>query len=87
MIGGTNNLQHFSRGECLLQYWLNNRGISQAELSRRTGYSTRIVSYWCNNERLMNADAMYTVSVILNIRMDQLYTWRLNANSSRRMRD
>ncbi|WP_084134512.1 helix-turn-helix domain-containing protein [Paenibacillus harenae] len=77
---------HFSRGECLLRYWLKKRGITQAELSRRTGWSTRMISYWCNDERPMSAEAMYTAATILDIRMEQLYHWKLEASESRRTR-
>ncbi|WP_424766281.1 helix-turn-helix domain-containing protein [Paenibacillus sp. sgz302251] len=78
---------HFSRGECLLQYWLDKKGLTQAEFSRRTGWSTRIISYWCNAERPMSVEAMYTAAIILDIKMDQLYQWKLEASESRRMRE
>lgn len=77
---------HFSRGECLLQYWLDKKGITQAEFSRRSGWSTRIISYWCTRDRLMSVDAMYTAATILDIKMDQLYRWKLEARESRRER-
>lgn len=78
---------HFSRGECLLQYWLDKKDITQAEFARRTGWSARIISHWCNRERLMSVDAMYTAATILGIKMDQLYRWKLEASDSRRMRE
>lgn len=87
---------HFSRGECLLSYWLKNRGISQSELARRTGWSMkkpdqgwspRVVSYWCSGEMLMSVEAMYTVATILDIEMEDLYHWKLEANDSRRSRE
>ncbi|MGG4035873.1 helix-turn-helix transcriptional regulator [Paenibacillus cisolokensis] len=67
----------YSRGRCLLQYWLDYRGISQAEFARRSGYSKRIVSHWCNDERKMSVEAMYTAAVILGIKMEQLYMWQI----------
>ncbi|WP_336774224.1 helix-turn-helix domain-containing protein [Paenibacillus sp. MMO-58] len=74
---------HFSRGECLLQYWLDKRKLSQVEFGRRSGWSQRMISHWCNDERKMSVEAMYTAATILEIRMDQLYRWRLEANDSR----
>ncbi|WP_074048666.1 helix-turn-helix transcriptional regulator [Paenibacillus ihumii] len=69
----------YSRGRCLLQYWLDHRGMSQAEFARRIGWSKRMVSYWCSDERLMSVEAMYTASVILEISMESLYQWRISA--------
>lgn len=39
------------------------------------GWSQRMVSHWCNGDRYMSAEAMYTASVVLKIRMDTLYEW------------
>ncbi|OBZ13321.1 helix-turn-helix transcriptional regulator [Bacillus sp. FJAT-26390] len=87
---------HFSRGRCLLSYWLHKRGLTQTELSRRTGWSEatpdagwtrRVISFWCNDERLMSVEAMYTVATILDIKMEELYRWKLEASESRRMRE
>ncbi|MGG3504734.1 helix-turn-helix transcriptional regulator [Paenibacillus lautus] len=68
----------YSRGSCLLQYWLDNRNITQAEFARRTGWKPRMISHWCTNERLMSVEAMYTAAVILNVRMEDLYQWRIS---------
>ncbi|MNW46575.1 helix-turn-helix protein [compost metagenome] len=70
----------YSRGRCLLQYWLDHKGMSQAEFARRSGWSTRMVSHWCSNERLMSVEGMYTAAVILGIRMDELYQWQISAD-------
>ncbi|MEC0211837.1 helix-turn-helix domain-containing protein [Paenibacillus ehimensis] len=61
----------------MLQYWLNHKGLSQADLSRHTGYSTRIISHWCTDDRKMSVEAMYTVATFLGIHMEQLYQWKL----------
>ncbi|QCT03786.1 hypothetical protein E6C60_3075 [Paenibacillus algicola] len=61
-------------------YWLNKRNITQAEFARRTGWSTRMVSYWCKGERLMSVEAMYAAAMILEIHMEDLYQWRLSAD-------
>ncbi|WP_082067339.1 helix-turn-helix domain-containing protein [Paenibacillus terrae] len=70
----------YSRGRCLLQYWLNERGISQTDLAERSGWSVRMVSYWCKTERMMSVDAMYTVSTILEVHMEDLYQWIITAD-------
>ncbi|MEC0239444.1 helix-turn-helix transcriptional regulator [Paenibacillus dokdonensis] len=69
----------YSRGRCLLQYWLDHRNITQADFARRIGWSPRMVSFWCKDERLMSVEAMYAASVILEIHMEQLYQWRISA--------
>lgn len=87
---------HFTRWECMLSYWLKQRNMTQTELARRTGWSPetpengwkpRVISYWCSTELLMSVEAMYTVATILEIRMEDLYRWRLQANDNRRSRD
>ncbi|MFC3768336.1 helix-turn-helix domain-containing protein [Paenibacillus sp. GCM10012303] len=71
---------HFSRGKCLLQYWLDKKGMTQAELSRKTGWSSRMISYWCSRKRLMTPEAMYTVARLLEINTDDLYQWILEVD-------
>lgn len=66
-----------SRGRCLLQFWLDQKGITQAELARRSGYNARMISFYCSNEKPMSVNAMYVISNILGIHMEQLYEWRL----------
>ncbi len=79
----------FSRGRCLLTPLMDERGWSQAELSRRTGfkhgmkkgYSPRMISHFANydgvgNGKPMSPEAMYTVSRLLDLpRMEALYEW------------
>lgn len=79
----------FSRGRCLLTPLMNERGWSQAELSRRTGYkrgkkkgySPRMISHFANfdalgNGKLMSPEAMYTISRLLDLPcMELLYEW------------
>lgn len=67
----------YSRGRCLLQYWLDHRQMTQAEFSRRSGWSVRMVSFYCTGERKMSVEAMYTASQILNVPMERLYSWDL----------
>ncbi|WP_083613595.1 helix-turn-helix transcriptional regulator [Paenibacillus sp. P46E] len=66
-----------SRGRCLLQYWIDLRGTSQAEVARRSGYSPRMVSFYCSGDKPMSVDAMYIISKILDIHMEELYEWVL----------
>ncbi|MFK0524720.1 helix-turn-helix transcriptional regulator [Paenibacillus illinoisensis] len=49
--------------------------MSQADFSRKSGWSTRMISYYCNDERKMSVEALYVASVILNVPMDQFYEW------------
>ncbi|WP_281170135.1 helix-turn-helix domain-containing protein [Paenibacillus pinihumi] len=66
----------YSRGSCHLQYWLDLRGMSQAEFARRSGYSPRMVSHWSVGQKKMSPEAMYTAEVILELPSSSvLYTW------------
>nr|WP_082707765.1 helix-turn-helix transcriptional regulator [Paenibacillus sp. DMB5] len=67
----------YSRGRCQLQYWLDQRGYTQAQFAQLIGWSERMVSFWCKNQRLMSVDAMYNASRILKIKMEDLYRWDL----------
>ncbi|OME55092.1 helix-turn-helix domain-containing protein [Paenibacillus odorifer] len=66
-----------SRGRCLLQDWLDLKGMSQAELSRRTGYAARMISFYCSGSRPMSTNAMYIISRVLGIHMEDLYEWKM----------
>ncbi len=65
------------RGRCLLQYWLDHRQMTQAEFSRRTSWSKRMVSFFATSQRPMNVEAMYLAAMILDIQMEQLYEWEV----------
>lgn len=80
----------FSRGRCLLTPLMEERGWTQAELSRRTGYkvgskkkgySPRMISHFANydgagNGKLMSPEAMFTISRLLELPcMEALYEW------------
>jgi len=66
----------YSRGRAVLQYWLEVRGISQTELSRRSGWSEkdpnqgwspRMISHFCKNAKSMSPEAIYTFGEILGL--------------------
>ncbi|WP_315793163.1 helix-turn-helix transcriptional regulator [Paenibacillus sp. BIC5C1] len=65
------------RGRCLLQYWLDHRQMTQAEFSRRTGWSKRMVSFFATGQRPMNVESMYLAAMILDVQMEQLYEWEV----------
>ncbi|WP_235440048.1 helix-turn-helix domain-containing protein [Paenibacillus sp. DMB20] len=75
LLKGENHLKRVSRGRCLLSYLLAARGINQSEYALRSGRSQRMISHFCNNERVMLPEDMYTASRILNCRMEDLYEW------------
>lgn len=66
-----------SRGRCLLQNWLDLRGMTQAEFARRSGWSERMVSYYCNSQKRMSPEALYSASIILDVPMERFYEWHL----------
>lgn len=65
----------FVRGESRLSEQLKNVNMSQAELSRRTGYSPQMISKFALGEKKMSADALYTISRVLGCPMHQLCHW------------
>lgn len=66
----------FSREECLLQEWLDKKGMTQIELSKKIGWTPKMVSLWCTNKKPMSPEAMYSVAYVLDIRMEYLHTWK-----------
>ncbi|AYB41810.1 helix-turn-helix domain-containing protein [Paenibacillus lautus] len=65
----------FSRGKCLLKRRLDERHMTQSELSRRTGYSRQIISHYANDRSMMSPEAMKTISYVLRCSMESLYEW------------
>ncbi|WP_308599493.1 XRE family transcriptional regulator [uncultured Paenibacillus sp.] len=51
--------------------------MTQAEFSRRTSWSKRMVSFFATSQRPMNVEAMYLAAMILDIQMEQLYEWEV----------
>lgn len=69
-----------SRGRCLLTPLLKQVDWTQAELSRRTGYSSRMISHFClfdgtGKGKPMSPEAMYVISHALGVPMNALYEW------------
>ncbi|MEK4193314.1 MULTISPECIES: helix-turn-helix transcriptional regulator [Paenibacillus] len=64
-----------TRGRCLLQDWIDNKGWTQAEYAKRSGRPKRIISHFCNNERVMKPEDEYAASLIFDCRMEDLHEW------------
>ncbi len=64
----------FSRGECLLNELLSKKGMKQADLARKTGYTPRMISFFANGDRLMSVEALWKISGALGCRMEDLYS-------------
>lgn len=64
-----------SRGRCLLQYWISRKGWTQSEYARRSSTSKRVISHFCNNERIMKPEDLYVASLLLDCRMEDLFEW------------
>lgn len=64
-----------SRGRCLLKPILKARKMTQTELAIRSGWSVRMISHYCNDEKKMSVEAMYAASLILEVDMSELYEW------------
>lgn len=66
-------------GECRLRALLEEREMSQAELSRRTGYDRKQIGKWINNRKkvgVMGMDKARTISQALGLDSPyELYEW------------
>ena len=62
---------------CLLQHWLDFRGMKQVEFARRSGISPRMVSHYCNGKQKMTIEALILASVILDIPMEKFHEYEL----------
>ncbi|GIO36864.1 hypothetical protein J41TS12_17250 [Paenibacillus antibioticophila] len=61
------------RRRCRLRYLLARAKMTQAELSRRTGYSPQQISNWVNDREHMNYESAATVAYVLSCHMEELY--------------
>ncbi|ETT64900.1 hypothetical protein BSK66_07770 [Paenibacillus odorifer] len=66
-------------GECRLRALLKERKLSQAELSRRTGYSRSQIGHWINDRKrvgVMGLDKARTIAEVLGLDSPyDLYEW------------
>lgn len=70
----------YSRGRCLLKPLLQQKSWTQTELARRSKFSPRMISHFCQydgmgNGKPMSPEAMYTISHLLEVPMEALYEW------------
>jgi transcriptional regulator with XRE-family HTH domain len=64
----------FSRGECRLKTLLDEIGMKQATLARKTGYTPRMISFFVSGDRLMSVEAMWKISGVIGCHMEDLYS-------------
>jgi transcriptional regulator with XRE-family HTH domain len=64
-------------GQCLLQYLLDKRQMTQADLSRKTGISTQQISDYINNRRVMSLKNARIISRAIGCIIDDLYDWKI----------
>jgi len=55
-----------------LNYWLERRGKTQADLYKKLGVSSATVSDWCNNKKMPKADKLVLISKWLMIELSDL---------------
>lgn len=55
-----------------LNYWLNKRGKSQADLYKRMGVSSATVSDWCNAKKIPRTDKLCDIAAWLMIEISDL---------------
>ncbi len=55
-----------------LNYWLNKRGKSQADLYKRMGVSSATASDWCNAKKIPRTDKLCDIAVWLMIEISDL---------------
>lgn len=67
-----------------LKYYLNRRGISQAELSRQIGTSTATVSDWCNGNKMPgNMTSLMKLASVLSVTVADLFDVHHNDHNRR----
>lgn len=69
---------NISRGRCLLSDLIKAKGWKQSDYARRAGRHPRVISHFCNDERVMLPEDLYIASLILECKMEDLYEWRLD---------
>lgn len=62
-----------SRGRCLLGKLIEAKGWTQTEYAKRSGRSTRMISYFCSNQRPMSPEDMYIAVKLLGCKWEDLY--------------
>lgn len=62
-------------GRCLLQNILYKRGMSQLDLSHKTGISTSQISDYVKQRRIMSLPTAKRIAIALNCHIDDLYEW------------
>ncbi|MEK5060451.1 hypothetical protein BK126_04295 [Paenibacillus sp. FSL H7-0326] len=68
---------NISRGRCLLPNLIKAKGWTQSEYARRVNKHPRVISHYCNNERVMQPEDLYAATLILDCELKDLYEWRL----------
>lgn len=53
-----------SRGRCLLPNWIEKKGWTQAEYARRSGRHKRVISHFCNGERVVFAPKPNCITIL-----------------------
>jgi len=64
-------------GRCLLQKLLHKRGLTQSDLSEKTGISTSQISDYINHRRIMTLQTAKRIAYVLRCHIDDLYEWHL----------
>jgi transcriptional regulator with XRE-family HTH domain len=69
---------YISRGRCLLLSMISSRGWSQAYYAGLTGRSKRMISYYCNNKRVMQPEDIRAACLIFGCTDEELHEWIIN---------
>lgn len=67
-------------GKCLLADLLRQRGMTQADLSDRTGISKTQINEYIGNTRIMSLGNAKLIAQSLKCHIDDLYRWRFRSN-------
>ncbi|WP_375104034.1 helix-turn-helix domain-containing protein [Paenibacillus sp. RS8] len=66
---------HVTRGRCLLQEWIDSRGWTQTDYAKMSGRPKRMISHFCNDERVMKPEDEYAASLIFGCKIEELHDW------------
>ncbi|MBD7967794.1 helix-turn-helix transcriptional regulator [Paenibacillus gallinarum] len=67
-----------SRGRCNLNKLIQAKGLTQAEYARRVGRSKQMISYFCNGQRVMQPEDIYSAQLLLDCTIEELYEFKLD---------
>lgn len=64
-----------SRGRCLLGDFIQARGWTQAQYADKVNRHPRVISHFCQDERVMLPEDLVAASIVFQCAMNDFYEW------------